>query len=160
MSGSERFALLSGIVGLLVNVITLAGFVVGFVELPNSAAFWARPGFVSVFSLFLLIACVLLLGIGVLKKVRGRSRTVSQNGIEADDKRLLGFVLLVNLVWIPVYILWLFAVVEINKLFVPPPNPDSVGEPLIVMLTFAAVCFGGTGSALAAASIDTLFAAE
>jgi len=113
-----------------------------------------------VFSLFLLIACVLLLGIGVLKKVRGRSRTVSQNGIEADDKRLLGFVLLVNLVWIPVYILWLFAVVEINKLFVPPPNPDSVGEPLIVMLTFAAVCFGGTGSALAAASIDTLFAAE
>jgi hypothetical protein len=139
-SSSERFNFTLGMIGLVTNVITLVGFVVGFVKVPEGAAFWSRPAFVSFYSLFFLVFCMILFGLGVINKIRSRSRSVRQRGFNTEDTRFGAFMLLMTLVWVPLYFLWIFAVVEINNLFATKEPDGGVG---IVILSFFVIPGGG-----------------
>ncbi|MBS0251090.1 MAG: hypothetical protein JSR78_08495 [Proteobacteria bacterium] len=95
--------------GLLVNVLTLAGFVLGIIQLKPGFGPFSEPGPVVVL-LYVFMALVwLLVGVWLLRLIKNRNRVGVSRRLPATDGWKASFVALMYVVTTPTTILWILA---------------------------------------------------
>ena len=106
MSKTEKFGLITGTIGLIVDSVALIGFAIGAIKISPEFGFWANPFVIAVitFSFLCFSLCICLFFAIQLAKNRWRKGRVSpkpdHEGGYPGLKALGGFL------WLPTSVLW------------------------------------------------------
>jgi len=136
MTRVEKFHFISALVGFIVNIIVLTGFISGAIIPAPEISFWLSPPVISILSYSFLVYTILILLYFIIQYKIGKHRRkrITTGG---DYINLLkGISRFVYLLWIPSILIWSVAM---YKLFVP----DGGDIPEILFYISTASLIGG-----------------
>lgn len=111
MSSLEKFSLFTGVIGLVVDTITLVGLISGIVVPSPRLGFWSRPEVVAVWTLALLVYGLVVCLFFIVLYARKRW---SRSGRWPDaTSRKKATLTLGYLLWLPLSIIWGIAMLQL-----------------------------------------------
>lgn len=134
---AEVFALVAGSVGLIVDLVAMAGIISGFVSIPATSFLGTHPAALAVVTLFGLIYSNLLFMYAL--RVALTKRWLAQNVLPAEDQISHFFSVISDVIWLPMFWLWVMAIWQVGS---DASYPGEAKSFLAIFLVFIAI--GGT----------------
>ncbi|MBN9280759.1 MAG: hypothetical protein J0H37_00520, partial [Hyphomicrobium denitrificans] len=104
---NTSFLAVNTILGLVVNVLTLAGFVLGLIQLQPGFGPLSEAGPVVLLLYLFMVLVWLLVGVWLLGLIKKRNKIGSARRLTPTDAWISSFVILMYVVTIPTTILWI-----------------------------------------------------
>ncbi len=153
-----RFQAFSTLLGLLVNVLTLAGIVLGVVELKPGFGPLSKPAPVITLLYLFMVLMWLVAGIWLLGVIKRRNGIGPRKKLQLENGSYQSaFIMLMYSISIPTTVLWILAWGEL--LGWPASGPGSQNDPRIILvpISFFTLAGGGGIAAMVATQLDWLF---
>lgn len=154
---NTSFLAFNTLLGLVVNVLTLVGFVFGIIELKPGWGPLSKPG-VVITLLYVFMALVwLAAAIWLLNVIKRRNGITTRRKLTPTHGWQGTFICLMYVLTVPTTILWILAYIQLVG--VPPPsNPDlALGFVVAMLISLATLFAGGIVVGLLAMQLDWLF---
>lgn len=154
---NTSFLAFNTLLGLVVNVLTLAGFVFGVIELKPGLGVLSKPG-VVITLLYVFMALVwVFVGAWLLGVIKRRNGIGPKRKLTPTEGWQTTFVLLMYIVTMPTTILWILAFGELVGW--PQPGPGHQDDPGVVLFIVGLFTLFGAGAVVGGLvmALDWLF---
>jgi hypothetical protein len=154
---NTSFLAINMLLGLVVNVLTLAGFVFGLIQIKPGFGPLSKPG-VVITLLYVFMALVwILVGFWLLGVVKRRNGIGPKQQLTPSQGWQMTFKLMMNVVTVPTTILWILAFGELVGWPQSGPGYHDDTGPLIFVIGGATLLFAGAAVGELVIAIDWLF---
>lgn len=138
MTKFDWFSLITGIIGLVVDVVAILGIVLGLVT-PPSVGFVARPIVVLIITFSILVYTLTIIMVFLARESAKRT----------DPSKAEGLAIISYFLWVPSILLWGLAMLRIHKIpegVFDQPEPSLLQAWLVLLATgYTVLVLGGGG---------------
>jgi hypothetical protein len=144
MSNLDKFSLFTGIIGLVADSITLIGLAFVFTIPVPQLGFWSKPEIVAIWTFFLMVYGLIVCQFFIIQYARTRWERMGKLPnikFRKNASLALGYLL-----WLPMSIIWGFAMINLfgNVYQIPINDSNASVFPQLGLLYFVLVVpFGG-----------------